>query len=392
MIFIVVILSIFVAGAEIDIAIPSFPQMREFFGVSPFMIELVLGVNLFFHCFGALFCGALGDKFGKKRVIVYGFLLFVLGSLICAITSNFYLLLFARAIQGIGVAPAMVLSFIIAIEHYSHKGQEKIMGFLNGFSTLSVCIAPSLGSYVNYYFGWHGNFWLLFVLGILALITFQIFIPDDKKHEKHIKINILHYFILLKNRMIFLYLMTACLTIGAYYTFVGLAPILYIESLGVELKQFGLYQGVLTLVFGIFSIISGNVINIFGKKNSFIASIFLVVLFIIINSIITIAHTQNPLIITSTLLLLSVGFVIPCNILIVLVLDIIPSAKGRVSALISTIKWIFAIIGIQVASFFYDKTYTSIGVMMTLMVLISLILSSIIWREDEKLRKACLED
>ena len=212
MLFFVVIFSIFVAGAEIDIAIPSFPQMREFFNVSPFMIELVLGINLLFHCIAALFCGALGDKFGKKQVIIYGFVAFIIATLICATTTNFYFLLLARAIQGAGVAPAMVLSFIIAIEHYKHKGEERIMGLLNGFSTLSVCVAPTLGSYMNYYFSWHGNFWLLFILGILALISFQIFIPDDKKHEKHIKINIMEYFILLKNRMISLYLISICLT------------------------------------------------------------------------------------------------------------------------------------------------------------------------------------
>jgi DHA1 family bicyclomycin/chloramphenicol resistance-like MFS transporter len=386
LIFITVIFSIFVAGAEVDIAIPSFPEIRAFFDISPFMVELVLGVNLLAHCIAALFCGGLGDKYGKKRVINYGFIIFTLGSLVCATANNFGVLLFGRILQGVGVAPGMVLSFIIAIEQYDKNKQEKVMGMLNGFSTLSISIAPSLGSYVNYYFTWHGNFWLLFILGLLALISFQLFVPDDKKHEEHIKINIKDYFILLKNKMVFFYVTTLCLCIGAYYTFVGLAPILYIEGLGVNLKHFGLYQGALTLTFGIFSIMSGAVVGKLGKKNSVILSFSFILSFVIVNATLVTLNINNPLIITLTLLLLSVGFVIPCNIMFVLALEIIPEAKGRVSALISTIKWIFAIIGVQGASYFYKNNYFAIGVFTTSMVLIAIFIFIKLWKIDEKLR------
>ncbi len=388
LIFITVIFSIFVAGAEVDIAIPSFPEIRAFFNVSPFMVELVLGMNLLAHCVAALFCGGLGDKYGKKRVINYGFVMFTFGSLICALSGNFWVLLFGRVLQGVGVAPGMVLSFIIAIEQYEKSKQEKIMGMLNGFSTLSVSIAPTLGSYVSYYFTWHGNFWLLFILGLLALIAFQLFVPDDKKHEKGMTINIKDYFLILKNQTVFLYVVTLCLCIGAYYTFVGLAPILYIEALGVNLRHFGFYQGALTLTFGVFSIISGVVINKIGKKVSVIMSFTLIILFVIINAAIIIFKINNPTIITLTLLLLSIGFVIPCNIMFVLALEIVPEAKGRVSALITTIKWIFAIMGVQGASYFYNNSYFSIGIFITIMVFISIILFLKLWKMDKNLRIA----
>jgi DHA1 family bicyclomycin/chloramphenicol resistance-like MFS transporter len=77
LIFITVIFSIFVAGAEVDIAIPSFPEIRAFFDISPFMVELVLGVNLLAHCIAALFCGGFGDKYVKKSDIKNAFIIFV---------------------------------------------------------------------------------------------------------------------------------------------------------------------------------------------------------------------------------------------------------------------------------------------------------------------------
>lgn len=390
LIFLTVIFSIFVAGAEVDIAIPSFPEIRSFFNISPFLVEFVLGINLISHCIAALFCGNLGDKYGKKRVINYGFFLFIIGSFICATAHNFTILLFGRIIQGMGVAPAMVLSFIIAIERHEAKDQEKIMGMLNGVATLSICIAPSLGSYVNLYFGWRGNFWLLFILGILALIAFAIFIPSDKKNDKKIKINLYEYVHLLRNKLVALYVVVLCLTIGAYYTFVGIAPILFIESLGVSLQYFGLYLGAMTLTFGIFSIISGRVIKILGKKISILGSVLMIVLFLIASLCMIIFGVQSPAIIILVMLLLSVGFVIPCNIMFVLALETIPAAKGRISALISTTKWIFASIGIQAASYFYSHSYSSVGIIVTFMVFLSFILSAFIWKEDKRFRKACL--
>ena len=386
-VFLTVVFSMFVAGAEIDIAIPSFPEMRAFFGISPFMVELVLGINLLAHCIAALFCGNLGDKYGKKRVINYGFATFIAGSLLCALAPNFTILLLGRVLQGVGVAPAMVLSFIIAIEGQPKEKQEKIMGIFNGVTTLSICIAPVLGSYINLYFGWRGNFWLLFALGIAVLILFILFIPNDKKHEKSVRINIKEYFVLLKNKLVLLYVTVLCLMIASYYTFVGLAPIVYMEALGVSLKYFGFYQGALTLTFGIFSILSGGVIKLLGKKNSLIASIFCILAFIVINLILVFAGVKSALAVTLTSVLLSIGFVIPCNVMFVLVLEILPQAKGRVSALISTLKWVITIIGIQVASYYYNHSYFSLGITTTLMVSTALVVSIKLWRADERIRK-----
>ena len=140
LVFIIAMFATFVAGSEIDIALPSFPEMRIFFEISPFMVEMVLGINIIAHAIAALFCGNLGDKYGKKRVINYGFIIFIVGSLICAMTSNFVVLLVGRVLQGIGVAPAMVLAFIVALESQPKDKQEKVIGVFNGIATLSICI------------------------------------------------------------------------------------------------------------------------------------------------------------------------------------------------------------------------------------------------------------
>jgi DHA1 family bicyclomycin/chloramphenicol resistance-like MFS transporter len=391
MLFLTIIFSVFVAAAEIDIVIPSFPQLQEVFNLSAFKAELILSVNLISHCIAALYAGNLGDKYGKKRVIIYGFLIFIAGSVVCALSSSFEVLIFGRILQGAGVAPAMVLGFIIAIERYPTEMQERVMALLNGVITLSICLAPTIGSYMTIYFGWKGNFRLLLILGIIAAIAFQIFVPSDKIKNSNLRISLKEYIPVLKNKITMLYVIMLCLTIGAYYSFVGLAPILYTEALGVSLYNFGFYQGALTLTFGVFSIISGSLIKLFGKKLCLYVSLFLIGGFLIVNPLLIIFNIATPLNITLTMLMLSIGFVVPCNAIFVLTLDKIPEAKGKISALISTTKWVFTIIGLQVAGFFYAKSYASVGTITTLMVVVSLSLAALLWKKDSKLKTTLLQ-
>jgi DHA1 family bicyclomycin/chloramphenicol resistance-like MFS transporter len=227
----------------------------------------------------------------------------------------------------------------------------------------------------------------LFFLGIIALILFQLFIPSDEKYVKEVKINILDYINLIKNKLVILYTITLCLVIGAYYTFVGLAPILFIEAFNVKLEYFGFYQGAITLTFGIFSLFSGKFITAIGKKVSFILSFLLICISILANILFIFLDITNPNIIISGMIMLSMGVVIPCNIMFVRALTVVPKAQGRISALIATAKWVFAIIGIQTASYFYHQSYSSIGMVVTFMVCLAIICGNSLIKNDAQLYK-----
>lgn len=387
----VIIFALFVGASEIDIIVPSFPQMQEFFHISPFVVELTLGANLLAHCIAALIVGNLGDKYGKKSVIKWGFTLFILGSVIGGVASSFSILLIARIIQGIGVAPAVVLSYLIEIEKKENESEKsRIIGIINGASTLGIAFAPAIGSYVNFYLGWRGNFWIMGIMGIMALTSFNIFIRKDAKPAFFVKPGFLDYFTLLQNKRIFLYVASLCFAIGAYYTFVGMASFVYINSMKVSVKNFGFHLGSLTLAFGAISIFSGKITKMLSQEIAFYISLGLILGCIIINLAIVISDINNPFIITFAMFLQSIGFVIPCNALFTLAISVKPEASGKVSALISTFKWIVTIAGVQAASFFYKESYAPVGYSIIIMLVISIALTMILWKEDERMKKVLL--
>jgi MFS family permease len=169
-----------------------------------------------------------------------------------------------------------------------------------------------------------------------------------------------------------------------------MASLLYVNVLGVNLEHFGLHLGSLTLAFGLVSIFSGKIIKILGKKASFYGSLFFVFACIITNVILITFNINNPYIITISMFFQSIGFVIPCNTLFPLAISIKKDASGKVSALIATLKWIATIIGVQSASFFYTGAYFPIGFTIVIMLLLSIMLCAILWKEDDRLGKTFL--
>lgn len=67
--FITVLIMEILAGAEVDLFVPSFPDLQKAFNLSPFMVELLLGVNLTAHCITSLIVGNLGDKYGRRPIL-----------------------------------------------------------------------------------------------------------------------------------------------------------------------------------------------------------------------------------------------------------------------------------------------------------------------------------
>lgn len=147
-----------------------------------------------------------------------------------------------------------------------------------------------------------------------------------------------------------------------YWIFVGISPLLYMKDLGVSLNHFGYYQGSLALTFALGSLVFGLVINRYDhKKLLSIANKIFILSFITIMCV-TFWHASNPLFITLAFLPFVIGQIIPSNILYPLYLNLMPEAKGRLTALIQGGRLIFASIGLQIAGYFYSGSFHNIGI------------------------------
>jgi DHA1 family bicyclomycin/chloramphenicol resistance-like MFS transporter len=368
MLFFTVLLIEILSCAELDIFVPSFPQLQELFQLTPFDVELTMSANLVTYCITALMAGTMGDRYGRKPLIIIGLGIFLLGSLLCILAPSFWILLLGRGLQGMGMACPATLAYIVIADCFSVAEQQKKMGTLNGVVSLSMAIAPILGSFLTLYFGWKGNFIALFLIGCVSLVLTHYFIPKSCGN-KGISLSLTQYLPVLKSKEIMLLVGIINFIVLGFWVFVGLSPILYMEDLGVPLKHFGWYQGAMAASFACISFSSPLFLKHFGQKKCFHASYMLLGVFLLLSIYLMIFTVTSPLAITAVMMVMSMGIVLPVNILWPLALGVLPEAKGRVAGIFVAFRMIFTSIGLQVVSYFYSGTVKPIAFFMVLMMI-----------------------
>ncbi|WP_323963930.1 MFS transporter [Aeromonas hydrophila] len=123
--------------------------------------------------------GRLGDRFGRRRLLLWGMGLFVLASLLCALAPTIGWLLAARVLQGAGAACMLVLSLAMVGQLVSPARRGRGMGLLGTLSACGTALGPSFGGLLLDVAGWQLAFLALLPIGLLALVCGLSGLPRD---------------------------------------------------------------------------------------------------------------------------------------------------------------------------------------------------------------------
>jgi len=381
MILLTVILMDILTGMEFDLFVPSFPELKDFFQVSPFWLEMSLSINFIGYCISLFIVGELADRYGRKPIVLVGLILFVMGSIFCLYANSYYIFLCGRFLQGLGIAAPAILSFLIVADLYTVKKQQFLLSMLNASMNTAVAFAPVIGSYITIYFHWKGNFVALLSLSILVLLMTLCFVPNVKLPPLKNKSILQGYTDIFKSRNLVLLIIYFMLNFIPYWVFVGISPLLYMKNLHVSLNHFGYYQGSLALVFAIGSLLFGLAIHRFNHKKLLSVANYIFMLSLIAIVYVTFWDGYNALFITLAFIPFVIGQIIPGNILYPLYLNLMPEAKGRLTALIQGGRLIFASIGLQIAGFFYDGSFHNVGIIISSVVFMGIIVMIYVIRQ-----------
>lgn len=153
-----------------DLYLPALPSMVESFGVSNAVISLT--ITLFLLIFGTsmLLWGPLGDRYGRKPVVLAGSLLFIVASVAIAISDSVYSLFFWRFLQAVGGSAVSCTSLAVVKDIMRGPKMERILSAMQGAHILAPMIAPVLGAGILLVVNWRGIFWVLAFFGLLAFL------------------------------------------------------------------------------------------------------------------------------------------------------------------------------------------------------------------------------
>ena len=128
--------------------------------------------------------GRLGDLTGRRRLLLAGIFLFTAASVLCGVAPTLWLLIAARAAQGLGAAIMMALTMAFVGETVPREKTGSAMGLLGTMSAIGTALGPSLGGVLIAGLGWAAIFLINVPLGILALFLAHRFLPVDRRRAK----------------------------------------------------------------------------------------------------------------------------------------------------------------------------------------------------------------
>ena len=152
-------------------------------GASHLMIGLALGAYGLTQAMFQLPFGMASDRFGRKKVIYFGLLLFAIGSVVAALAQDIVWVMIGRAIQGAGAVSAAVTALVADLTSEEHR--TKAMAMIGGTIGLTFAFSLAAGPALNQWIGVPGIFAMTGVLAVLAMLVVKFVVPDPRISRFH---------------------------------------------------------------------------------------------------------------------------------------------------------------------------------------------------------------
>lgn len=265
-------LSLITCCIGVDISVPGFPEMSQYFNVSEGIIQLTIAYNFLGFCISALFYGPLSESFGRRAVMVIGNALLTLGAIGCVYAESISFLLASRFTQGLGAATSAVVAFAVVADVYKGHASVRVIGLMNSIITVIMAIAPVAGAFINRAIGFRGNYACVAIISVISWILIFTFLPETKKERDKFSLKkVLNDYKKLLCSSEFMSTSAApSLTFCAYMSFIAAAPFLYMNTFGLSIVSYAIHQGVIVGTFAVVSLLSGKIMAKFVGLMSYL--------------------------------------------------------------------------------------------------------------------------
>ncbi|WP_370632461.1 multidrug effflux MFS transporter [Flavobacterium sp. CHNK8] len=238
---------------SIDMYLPGFAGIAKDLNTTVANVSLTLSSYFIGISAGQLLYGPLLDRFGRKKPLFIGMLVYILASLGCVFVTDIDTFIGLRFIQAIGSCAATVASVSMVRDLFPVKDIPKVFSLLMLVVGLSPMLAPTIGGYITEDFGWHTVFFILMCMGILILLAAQIGLPNTYVPDTSISLKpkpIVSGFIsILKVPQFYTYAFAGAIAFSGLFTYVAASPIIFMDIYKVDAKTYGWIFAFMSLSF-----------------------------------------------------------------------------------------------------------------------------------------------
>lgn len=230
-----------VGPITIDMYLPAFNLIEAEFGEQG--IERTMASYLIGIAVGQLIYGPLSDRFGRKPPLYFGFAVYSIGALGCALANSMTMLMIMRVVQSIGGCAPIVIGRAIVRDRCQPEEAARAFALLMLIFSLGPIVAPTLGGGFITLFGWRSVFVFQCVMGVALLLGIHYLLTESRDPAHVVPLSVRQvarsYAGLLRDRTFMGYSLIGAFAVGGLFSFVVGAPTVMMQLYQLSPQELG---------------------------------------------------------------------------------------------------------------------------------------------------------
>jgi MFS transporter, DHA1 family, multidrug resistance protein len=231
---------------SVDTYLPAFPSIARDLNIPSALVQQTLAIFFLGMASGQLIYGPLSDRFGRRPLLLAGIVIYIAGSIGCALALSLEALTFWRLLQGLGGCAGIVIARAVVRDRFDSVNAAQVLSQLMLVMGIAPIIGPLIGGQLLRYGNWRSIFWVLTAFGLLGAVV-TIFRLQESWGRHHVSIHPvkigLTFWDVLRDRTFLIPALTVGFSQASMFTYIMGSPGVFINHYGVSQQHFGLFFG-----------------------------------------------------------------------------------------------------------------------------------------------------
>ncbi len=362
------------------ICLPSMPSWSEVFSTSQANVQL--SFSSFVVAFGLtqVIYGPLSDRYGRRRLLVFGFALAGVGSIVAAMAPSLAALTFARFVQGAGAGAGMVLGRALVQDFFSGSDRARVMAYVGMAMGVCAPLATVIGGQVHVQLGWRANFWLIGGLATVLMLTTWFGLPTDARAratESHWLREMLSIYRRLAQVPAFIaFTGVVAMSTGPFYVFLAGTPIV-LANYGVGPSEVGFFIMVMPLSYIAGNFLTSRLLKRFGETELMFIGQCLGLFSVCLVLGLALSGVHSPFAVAGPMMLLGLGQGLLMPTALAGTVSVVPVLAGSAAGIAGLSQQMFGAFGGYAIGLFDNNTAVEMALFMIAFILVAF--ASQIW-------------